>query len=62
MAIKAQALADFITEFTFLDESSPADDVKRWTIQTNGSSAQKRGGEGVVITTPMEKFSSTESD
>ena len=32
MAIKAQALADFIAEITFPDESSPADDVKRWTI------------------------------
>ena len=50
-AIKAQALADFIAEFTFPDEGSPTDDVKRWTIQTNSSSAQKRGGVGVVITT-----------
>ena len=50
-AIKAQALADFIAEFTFPDEGSPADDVKQWTIQTNSSSAQKRGGVGVVITT-----------
>ena len=38
-AIKAQALADFIAEFTFPDEGSPADDTKRWTIQTNSSSA-----------------------
>ena len=52
MAIKAQALADFIAEFTFPDEGSPADDTKRWTIQTDGLSAQKRGGVGVVITTP----------
>ena len=52
MAIKAQALANFIAEFTFPDESSPADDVKRWTIHTDGLSAQKRGGVGVVITTP----------
>ena len=52
MAIKAQALADFIVEFAFLNESSPANDVKRWTIQTDSSSAQKRGGVGVVITTP----------
>ena len=28
-AIKAQALADFITEFTFPNEGSPADDAKR---------------------------------
>ena len=50
-AIKAQALADFIAEFTFPDKSSPTDNVKRWTIQTDGSSTQKRGGVGVVITT-----------
>ena len=51
-AIKAQALADFIAEFTFLDEDNPTNDAKRWTIQTDGSSTQKRGGVGVVITTP----------
>ena len=39
MAIKAQALENFIAEFTFPDEGSPADDAKRWTIQTDGSSA-----------------------
>ena len=51
-AIKSQALADFIVEFTFPDEGSPVGDVKRWTIQIDGSSAQKRGGVGVMITTP----------
>ena len=50
--IKAQALADFITEFTLPDEDRLTDGVKRWTIQTDGSSAQRRGGVGVVITTP----------
>ena len=45
-------MADFISKFTFPDEGSPANDAKRWTIQTDGSSAQKRGGVGVVITTP----------
>ena len=38
-AIKAQALADFIAEFTLPDEDSLTDRVKRWTIQTDGSSA-----------------------
>jgi len=28
------------------------DKTERWTIQTDGSSAQMRGGVGVVITTP----------
>ena len=45
-------MADFIAEFTFLDEDNPTNDAKRWTIQTDDSSTQKRGGVGVVITTP----------
>ena len=51
-AIKTQALADFIAEFTLPDEDSLTDEIERWTIQTNGSSAQKKGGVRVVITTP----------
>ena len=51
-AIKAQALADFIAEFTLPDEDKITYEVDRWTIQTDGSSAQKKGGVGVVITTP----------
>ena len=31
-AIKAQALADFIVEFTFLDKDNPTSDAKQWTI------------------------------
>ncbi|XP_065630833.1 uncharacterized protein LOC136068090 [Quercus suber] len=50
-AIKAQALADFIAEFTYLDEPNHANENKIWIMQTDGSSAQKRGGVGVVITT-----------
>ena len=45
-------MANFIAEFTLLDEDSLIDGVERWTIQTDGSSAQRRGGVGVVITTP----------
>ena len=51
-AIKAQALADFIAEFTFPDEDNPTNEVERWTIQTDSSSAQKRGRVGVIITAP----------
>ena len=43
---------DFIAEFTLPDEDSLTDRVERWTIQTDGLSAQRRGGVGVVITTP----------
>ena len=41
--IKAQALVDFIDEFTFLDKDSLTNEAERWTIQTDGSSAQKNG-------------------
>ena len=51
-AIKAQALADLIAKFTFPDEDNLTNKAKRWTIQTDGSSAQKKGGVGVVITAP----------
>ena len=44
MTIKAQALADFIAEFTFPDEDKITDEVDRWTIQIDGSSAQKKKG------------------
>ena len=36
--VKAQALADFIAKFTLLDEDSLTDEIKRWMIQTDGSS------------------------
>ena len=31
-AIKAQALVDFIAEFTILEEDNPTDGTKQWTI------------------------------
>ena len=52
IAIKAQVLADFIVEFTLLDEGNLTNKVERWTVQIDGSSAQQRGGVRVVITTP----------
>ena len=51
-ATKAQVLADFIAEFTFPDEDNLTNEAERWTNQTDDSSAQKRGGVGVVITAP----------
>ncbi|XP_075662897.1 uncharacterized protein LOC142632353 [Castanea sativa] len=50
-AIKAQALADFITKFTFPEDDDHGDEAGQWTIQTDGSSVQKRGGVGVIIFT-----------
>ena len=52
IAIKAQALADFIAKFTFLDEDNLTNEAERWTIQTDSLSAQKRGRVRVIITTP----------
>ena len=42
---------DFIAEFTSLNEDGLADEAGRWTIQTDGLSAQRRGGVRVIIIT-----------
>ena len=47
-AIKAQALADFIAEFTTPEEANRLEEP--WTINTDGSSTQHGGGAGIVIT------------
>ena len=47
-AIKAQALANFIAEFTTPEDVNNQKDL--WTINTDGSSTQKGGGVGIVIT------------
>ena len=52
MAIKAQALANFITEFTMPEHEDSQEELIRWMIHTDGSSTQKRGGVVVVIITP----------
>ena len=43
-------MADFITEFTFPDEDNLTNRAERWTIQTDGSSAQKRDRVKIDIT------------
>uniref|UniRef100_A0A2N9GJ69 Uncharacterized protein n=1 Tax=Fagus sylvatica TaxID=28930 RepID=A0A2N9GJ69_FAGSY len=53
-AIKAQALADFIAEFTSKDDE-PTEDVERtlrWTMNIDGSSTKDSGGIGVVLKSP----------
>ena len=50
-AIKAQALADFIAEFTIPEDDNATNKIEQWTILTDGSSAQKRGGVGIIIVT-----------
>ncbi|VFR03165.1 unnamed protein product [Cuscuta campestris] len=54
LAIKGQALADFMVECTAREEPRPeepeADDS--WTVFTDGSSAAKNSGGGVVVIAP----------
>ena len=52
IAIKAQALADFIAEFTLPDEGNLTNKAELWTVQTDGSLAQQRKEVGVIITNP----------
>ena len=49
-AIKAQALADFIAEFTIPENVDDQEGL--WMIRTDGSSTQKGGGAGIVIISP----------
>ena len=52
-AIKAQALADFIVEFTLsCDDIERMEDNKRWVIHVDSSSTQHAGGIGVVLQSP----------
>lgn len=51
--MKAQVLANFIAEFTTLEDEEAQDESTRWMIYTDGSSVQKTGGVGVIILTPQ---------
>ena len=52
-AIKAQALADFIAEFTAKDEEpSQKKSEEKWEININGSSVKGVGGIGIVFKMP----------
>uniref|UniRef100_A0A2N9I0U3 Uncharacterized protein n=1 Tax=Fagus sylvatica TaxID=28930 RepID=A0A2N9I0U3_FAGSY len=52
-AIKAQALADFIAEFT-VTENEPSEQKpdEEWEVEIDGSSAKGAGGVGIVFKTP----------
>ena len=51
-AIKAQVLADFITEFTPSYDDLEIVEDKKWIIHVDGSSTQHAGGIGVVLQFP----------
>uniref|UniRef100_A0A2N9GXC3 RNase H type-1 domain-containing protein n=1 Tax=Fagus sylvatica TaxID=28930 RepID=A0A2N9GXC3_FAGSY len=57
-AIKAQALADFIAEFTHpLKEDEQSEEGKAWTMNIDGSSTKEMSGAGVVLVSPeKDKF------
>uniref|UniRef100_A0A2N9HNT3 Uncharacterized protein n=1 Tax=Fagus sylvatica TaxID=28930 RepID=A0A2N9HNT3_FAGSY len=53
-AMKAQALADFIAEFTSGDDE-PTEDVEqasKWTVNIDGSLTKDSGGVGIVLRSP----------
>ena len=52
-AIKAQALADFIAEFTAAGkEPSQEKSEEKWEVNIDGSSVKGAGGVGIVFKTP----------
>ena len=52
-AVKAQALADFIAEFTpSHGDSDDMEDIKTWVVHLDGSSTLHAGGIGVVLQSP----------
>ena len=51
-AIKAQALADFIAEFTPSHNDLEMAEDKKWIIHVDGSSTQHARGIGVVLQSP----------
>ena len=51
-AINAQALVEFIAEFTLPEDDNTTNKTEQWMIQTDGSSSQKRGGVGIIIVIP----------
>ena len=54
--IKVQALTEFIAKFTIPNEEDTPDEAERWAVQTDGLSAQKRGGVRVVIIIPEREM------
>ncbi|KAL0455790.1 UNVERIFIED_CONTAM: hypothetical protein Slati_0918200 [Sesamum latifolium] len=52
MTIKAQALADFVSEMTEMTIKDASQDQK-WLLHVDGSSTAQGSGVGIVITTPQ---------
>uniref|UniRef100_A0A2N9GVK9 Integrase catalytic domain-containing protein n=1 Tax=Fagus sylvatica TaxID=28930 RepID=A0A2N9GVK9_FAGSY len=63
-AIKAQALADFIAEFTSKDDEPTeyVEQTSKWTMNIDGSSTKDSGGVGIVLRSPRRILGATELD
>jgi ribonuclease HI len=57
-AIKAQALADFVAEFTHpWNEEKESEKDEAWTVNIDGSSTKEMNGAGIVLVSPeKDKF------
>ena len=57
-AIKAQALADFIAEFTHpLKKDEQSEEDEAWTVNIDGSSTKEMSGAMVILVSPeKDKF------
>jgi hypothetical protein len=53
-AIKSQALANFVTEWTEVQMSSAPIDLEYWTVYFDRSLMKKGDGVGLVFVSPME--------
>jgi ribonuclease HI len=51
-AVKGQALADFLVEFTNMPEIEEPNMEQKWVVYVDGSSTKKKGGAGIVLFTP----------
>jgi ribonuclease HI len=50
-AVKGQALADFLVEFTNMPEIEEPYMERKWVVYIDGSSTKKKGGAGIVLFT-----------
>nr|XP_009388298.1 PREDICTED: uncharacterized protein LOC103975116 [Musa acuminata subsp. malaccensis] len=50
--IKAQAMADFIAEFTQMEDGDPKQTPEAWTLHVDGSANSRGAGVGLVLVAP----------
>jgi hypothetical protein len=55
MAIKAQALSDFMAEWTEIQTPPKEKELEYWTINFDGSLKLQGAGAGIMVTSPKEE-------